>query len=266
LIFDLEDAVAPEAKEAARAQAVDTVAARGYGPREIIVRVNALTSPWGEADIQAAATAGADAILLPKVQTATDIATARTLLQKAGAPASLPIWAMVETPLGVINAPSIASESASPSNQLAVFVLGTNDLAKETRASLMGARAALKSWLSACVLAARAHNMDVIDGVFNDLEDLEAFRAECIQGRLLGMDGKTLIHPSQLAPCNEVFSPSEEEVAWSRKIIAEFTAPENAGKGVLKVDGRMVELLHAEVAKRVVAIADAIEARKTPVE
>jgi len=266
LIFDLEDAVAPEAKDAARAQAMDTVAARGYGAREIIIRVNALTSPWGEADIKAAATAGADAILLPKVQSATDIATARGLLQAAGAPASLPIWAMVETPLGVISAPSIASESAAPSNPLAVFVLGTNDLAKETRASLMGARSAMKSWLSACVLAARAHNMDVIDGVFNDIEDLDGLRAECIQGRLLGMDGKTLIHPAQIAPCNEVFSPSEEEVAWSRTVIAAFAAPENAGKGALKVEGRMVELLHAEVAKRVVAIADAIEARKTPVE
>ncbi|MEJ2124526.1 MAG: CoA ester lyase [Alphaproteobacteria bacterium] len=262
MIFDLEDSVAPEIKEAARLQAVATAKGGGYGEREVAIRTNALTTEWGEADLKAAATAGADAILLPKVNTPDDIATARKLLQEAGAPAELPIWAMMETPFAIINAPSIAAEAKSPNNPLTAFIMGTNDLAKETRASVSGARTAMKSWFSTCVIAARAYGVDVIDGVFNNLDDHNGYRAECIQGRLLGMDGKTLIHPAQISTCNEIFSPTKEEIEWSRKLIAAFAAPENAGKGVLNVNGRMVERLHEEMAQRVVGIADAIAARK----
>lgn len=261
LIFDLEDAVAPDAKDAARAQAVAAAKAGGYGRREIIIRVNAIGTPWGDADLAAAATSGADAILLPKVQSPIDFALPRVLLQAAGAPPSLPLWAMMETPLAIVGAAGIAVEAQATPHPLTVFVMGTNDLAKETRASLGGDRAAMISWLSTCVIAARAYGVDVIDGVFNTIGDEAGLRAECAQGRLLGMDGKTLIHPGQIAPCNEAFSPSPQEVEWSRKVIAAFAAPENAGKGVLSVEGRMVELLHAEMARRVVAIADAIDAR-----
>lgn len=257
LIFDLEDAVAPDAKETARAQAIAAVNAGGYGRREVAVRVNSLGTPWGEADLKAAAGAGADAILIPKVETEEGLEAVRYVLRAAGAPVTQPLWAMLETPIAMLNAPAIAAAAAGD-YPLTVFVMGTNDLSKETRASLAGGRIAMLSWLSGCILAARAYGIEVIDGVFNAIGDDEGFRAELEQGRLLGMDGKTLIHPSQIEPCNAVFSPRAEDVDWARKIIAAFALPENAGKGVLNLDGRMVELLHAEMAKRTVAIADSI--------
>lgn len=257
LIFDLEDAVAPDAKETARAQAIAAVNAGGYGRREVAVRVNSLATPWGEADLKAAAGAGADAILIPKVETEEGLEAVRYVLRAAGAPVTQPLWAMLETPIAMLNAPAIAAAAAGD-YPLTVFVMGTNDLSKETRASLAGGRIAMLSWLSGCILAARAYGIEVIDGVFNAIGDDEGFRAELEQGRLLGMDGKTLIHPSQIEPCNAVFSPRAEDVEWARKIIAAFALPENAGKGVLNLDGRMVELLHAEMAKRTVAIADSI--------
>jgi citrate lyase subunit beta/citryl-CoA lyase len=262
LIFDLEDAVAPDVKETARSQAVAAVKAGGYGRREVAIRTNALGTPWGEADIEAAAEAGADAILIPKLETVEGLETVRAILRRAGARPSQPVWAMMETPLAMLNAAAIAA-AASGDYPLTVFVMGTNDLSKETRASLAGARLAMLSWLSGCILAARAYGIDVIDGVFNAIQDEAGFRAELEQGKLLGMDGKTLIHPIQIGPCNEVFSPSADEVEWARKIIAAFALPENAGKGVLNLDGRMVELLHAEMAKRTVAIADSIAARES---
>jgi citrate lyase subunit beta/citryl-CoA lyase len=262
LIFDLEDAVAPDVKETARSQAVAAVKAGGYGRREVAIRTNALGTPWGEADIEAAAEAGADAILIPKLETVEGLETVRAILRRAGARPSQPVWAMMETPLAMLNAAAIAA-AASGDYPLTVFVMGTNDLSKETRASLAGGRLAMLSWLSGCILAARAYGIDVIDGVFNAIQDEAGFRAELEQGKLLGMDGKTLIHPIQIGPCNEVFSPSADEVEWARKIIAAFALPENAGKGVLNLDGRMVELLHAEMAKRTVAIADSIAARES---
>lgn len=257
LIFDLEDAVAPDAKETARAQAIAAVNAGGYGRREVAVRVNSLGTPWGEADLKAAAGAGADAILIPKVETEEGLEAVRYVLRAAGAPVTQPLWAMLETPIAMLNAPAIAAAAAGD-YPLTVFVMGTNDLSKETRASLAGGRIAMLSWLSGCILSARAYGIEVIDGVFNAIGDDEGFRAELEQGRLLGMDGKTLIHPSQIEPCNAVFSPRAEDVDWARKIIAAFALPENAGKGVLNLDGRMVELLHAEMARRTVAIADSI--------
>jgi citrate lyase subunit beta/citryl-CoA lyase len=259
LIFDLEDAVAPDAKETARAQAITAVKAGVYGRREVAIRVNTLGTPWGEADLKAAAGAGADAILIPKVETEEGLEAVRDVLRAAGAPATQGLWAMMETPIAMLNAPAIAAAGAGD-YPLTVFVMGTNDLAKETRASLGGGRLAMLSWLSGCIVAARAYDIDVLDGVFNAIGDDEGFRAELEQGKLLGMDGKTLIHPSQIEACNEVFSPRAEDVAWARKIIAAFALPENSGKGVLNLDGRMVELLHRDIARRTVAIADSIAA------
>jgi citrate lyase subunit beta / citryl-CoA lyase len=257
LIFDLEDAVAPDAKETARAQAITAVKAGGYGRREAAIRVNTLSTPWGAADLKAAASAGADAILIPKVETEEGLEAVRDVLRAAGAPATQALWAMMETPIAMLNAPAIAAAGAGD-YPLTVFVMGTNDLAKETRASLGAGRVAMLSWLSGCIIAARAYGIDVLDGVFNAIGDDDGFRVELEQGKLLGMDGKTLIHPSQIEPCNEVFSPRPEDVAWARKIIAAFALPENSGKGVLNLDGRMVELLHADMARRTVAIADSI--------
>ncbi|MGI9384741.1 MAG: HpcH/HpaI aldolase/citrate lyase family protein [Methyloligellaceae bacterium] len=259
VIFDLEDAVAPEAKAEARAQACAAVQSGGYGRRELVIRVNAMSSDWGEADVAAAAAARPDAILIPKVQAAGDLATVRTMMDAAGAPPDLALWAMMETPLAILNAHDIAA--AAPANRypLTVFVMGTNDLAKETRAELTADRQPVLAWLSGCVAAARAYRLDILDGVYNNFRDEEGLRRECEQGRALGMDGKTLIHPGQIGPCNEIFSPGTEEIDWSRKVLAAFAEPENRGKGVITVEGRMVELLHAEMARRTVAIAEAIE-------
>lgn len=260
LILDLEDAVGPDAKQMAREQVVAAVKGGGYGGREIVIRVNALATPWGEADLRAAAGAGADAILIPKVQAPADLDAVRGVLQGAGVAPSQALWAMMETPLAMLNAAAIGA--AGPGTYpLTAFVMGTNDLAKETRASLGGGRIGMLSWLSTCIAAGRAYGIDVLDGVFNGIGDEAGLRAELDQGRLLGMDGKTLIHPSQIEPCNAVFSPSAEEIEAARKIIAAFALPENAGKGVISLDGRMVELMHAEMAERTVAIADAIAGR-----
>ncbi len=260
LILDLEDAVAPDAKETAREQVIAAVKAGGYGRREIIIRVNALGTPWGEADLKAAANAGADAILIPKVQSPADLDAVRSLLSMSGVAPAQALWAMMETPLAMLNAAAIAANGPG-TYPLTAFIMGTNDLAKETRASLDGDRIGMLSWLSTCIAAGRAYGIEVIDGVFNGIGDDAGLRAELEQGRLLGMDGKTLIHPSQIDPCNDIFSPPAAEVEWARAIIAAFSLPENAGKGVLRVDERMVELLHAEMAKRTVAIADAIAER-----
>jgi len=262
LMFDLEDSVAPEEKETARAQVIASVREGGYAPREVIIRVNALSTPWGEEDIRAAATSGANALLLPKVDGPESLATARAMLARAGAPGNLALWAMMETPLAVIRAPEVAA-GVSELNPLTVFVMGTNDLAKETRAALAPGRIPMLAWLSACVLAARAYGLEIIDGVFNDFSDDDGFAAECAQGRELGMDGKTLIHPRQIGPCNAAFSPSAEDIADAREIIAAFDSPENADKGAISVNGRMVERLHADMARRTVALAEAITARES---
>jgi citrate lyase subunit beta/citryl-CoA lyase len=261
LILDLEDAVAPQAKEAARAQVCAAVAGGGYGHRELVIRINALDTPWGAEDLQAAARSGADAVLLPKPNTVADIAAATAALAKADAPDAMRLWAMIETPLAIINLQEIAAAARQPGARLACFVLGTNDLVKETRADLSASRRPALYWLSASITAARAYGLDVLDGVYNDFKDADGFARECAHARALGFDGKTLIHPDQVAPANAAFAPREAEVAWARKIIAAFQQPENTGKGVITVDGRMVELLHAEMARRTVAIADAIQER-----
>ena len=261
LILDLEDAVAPDAKDVAREQVVAAVKAGGYGKREVAIRVNGFGTPWGEADLKGAAEARPDAILIPKVQVPGDLDAARSVLRGAGADPAQSLWAMMETPLAILNAAAIAAAS-SEDYPLTVFIMGTNDLAKETRALLSGGRLGMIAWLSACVAAGRANGIDIIDGVFNEIGDTAGLKAELSQGRLLGMDGKTLIHPSQIEPCNAAFSPPPEEVERARKIIAAFDLKENAGKGVISLDGRMVELLHAQIANRTVAIADMIAERE----
>ena len=253
LILDLEDAVAPDAKDVARDQVCAALREGGYGKREMVVRVNALDTPWGLADLAAAAAVKPDAVLIPKVSSPAVLHQAQALLDAHGAHDTA-LWAMMETPLGILQAQAIAG--ATP--RLAVFIMGTNDIAKELRAAHTPLRLPMMTSLGLCLLAARAFDVGIIDGVYNDFKDEAGFAAICRQGLELGMDGKTLIHPSQVAPCNEIFSPSEVEVETARKIIAEFAKPENAGKGVLTVDGRMTELLHAEMARRTVAIADAI--------
>ncbi len=256
LILDLEDAVAPDAKAEARAQVCEAVKQGGYGKREIIIRVNGLSTEWGEADIEAAVAAGPDGILVPKVSSAEDVAAASALLDKAGAGADMQLWAMMETPLAMLQAQSIAA--AAPKTRMTTWVMGTNDIAKELRCAHTPDRQPMMTSLGLCMLAARAYGITILDGVYNDIKNEAGFAAVCEQGRDLGLDGKTLIHPSQVGPCNTIFSPDADEVTFSRQVIEAFKLPENAGKGVLKVEGKMVELLHAEIAERVVAIADAI--------
>jgi len=262
LILDLEDSVAPDAKREARERVCEAVKAGGYGGRELVIRVNAMETPWGGDDMRAAATAGADAVLIPKVERPGDVVSAAKLLCAAGAPAGLEIWAMVETPASIIQAGEIAAVAGERDINFTCLVMGTNDLLKETRALASHKRLAVVPWLSMTVVAGRAYGLDVIDGVYNNFRDEAGFRAECEQGRTLGMDGKTLIHPSQVAAANAVFSPADDEVDWSRRIIAAFAEAENAAKGVITIDGCMVERLHLAMAERTVAIAEAIAARE----
>ena len=258
VILDLEDSVAPDAKESARAQIVAAVKAGGFGKREVFVRVNGVDTTWHADDLSAAAHAAPDAILVPKISSAETLELIGRRLLDMGTPHKTRVWAMIETPLAIFNILSIAAEARDSEARLSGFVLGTNDLAKETRARLVPGRAPMLPWLSQCVLAARHHGIEVLDGVYNDIGNADGFVAECRQGVEFGFDGKTLIHPNQIEPCNAAFSPSAEEVAQARKMIAVFELPENKGKGVVSIDGRMVERLHAEMARRTVAIAEAI--------
>ncbi len=260
LILDLEDAVAPDAKVAARELVCAKVKAGGYGRREIVIRTNALETPWGTEDILAACDAQPDAILVPKVAHPGDIVSVAKILKGVHAPEKTKLWAMMETPMAMINAKEIAATGADPENRLSCLVMGTNDLLKESRARALHNRFAVVPWLAMSLVAARAYGLDILDGVYNDFKDDKGLREECEHGRTLGMDGKTLIHPSQVGPTNEIFSPTAEEVTWARKIIAAFQQPENAKKGVITVEGRMVERLHLVMATRTVSIADAIAA------
>ncbi len=261
VILDLEDSVAPDAKEAARAQVADAVKAGGFGTREVFIRVNGIDTPWHAEDLAAAAQAAPDAILVPKVSTPDTVELIGRRLLDMGTPHKTRVWAMIETPLALFNILPIAAQARDSETRLAGFVMGTNDLAKDTRARLVPGRAPMLAWLSTCVAAARIHGIDILDGVYNDIANTDGFYVECTQGVELGFDGKTLIHPNQIEPCNRAFSPSPEEVAQARKIIGVFDLPENKGRGVVSIEGRMVERLHAEMARRTVAIADAIEAR-----
>ena len=253
-IFDLEDAVAPDAKILARDQVAAAVAAGGYGRREILVRINGLTTAWGEADLLAAADMAIDGVVLPKVESAAAVQQAEAKLVAAGASAGCLIWCMLETPLGVLRAQEIASSS----RRVGGLIMGTSDLTKDLGAQHVPDRAPLLAALGHCLLAARAFGLTILDGVHLDLSDDEGFLAECRQGRALGFDGKTLIHPKTIAAANEVFAPSPEEVEWSRRIILAHGEAVAAGKGLLLVDGKLIGNLHVENAHRVVALADGI--------
>jgi citrate lyase subunit beta/citryl-CoA lyase len=255
LILDMEDAVSPDAKEVARQQIVDNVSQGGYGSRELIIRVNGLSTQWGKDDVAAVAKIGAGAILFPKIESPEEIHAAVEALDQAGAPADLPLWIMAETPRGILNIQSIAG--ASP--RLAAIVMGTSDLAKEMRLRHTPERIGFITALSLCVMAARANGLDILDGVYLDLNNEEGFRAACEQGRDMGFDGKTLIHPKQLAVTNEVFAPSEKEIVNAREIIAAWEQAKAEGKGVAVVNGKLVENLHVEEARRALAVEEAIK-------
>lgn len=259
LIFDLEDAVAPDAKAEARATVSAALAGGGYGKREMVVRINGLDTEWGQADLKAAVEAGPDAILAPKVIDSGDIDRLNDALSRAGAPDDLDLWVMIEMPKAIFNIKDIAE--AVGRTRLTTFVMGTNDLAKELRAvNDPPHRTAFQTALQLSVAAARAYDLIAIDGVFNGIGDEDGLAAECRQGRLLGFDGKTLIHPSQLETANAAFAPAEEDVAQAEAVIEAFADPANAGKGVLKVNGKMTELLHLDEARRTVEIAKSIAA------
>jgi len=262
VILDLEDSVAPDAKAAARQQVVDAVKAGGFGAREVIVRVNGLDTPWHVDDVTAAAHAAPDAILVPKISTPQQLEAIGQRLLDMHADLRTRIWAMIEMPIAIFNILSLAKEADDSESRLDAFVMGTNDLAKDTRARIVPGRAPMLGWLMQCVAAARIYGVDIIDGVYNDLGNAEGFARECGEARDMGFDGKTLIHPNQIEACNVAFSPNADDVAQAQKIIAAFDLPENKNKGVVQLDGRMVERLHAEMARRTVAIAQAIAQRQ----
>ena len=254
VILDLEDAVAPEAKDEARAAAVQAVRDGGFGRREVVIRVNGLDTAWGPADLAAVAAAGPDAVLVPKVSDCAGLKAYDQAL--AAAPAVTRLWTMIETCAVVPELSNLAGLSVS--TRLSAFVLGTNDLAKDMRAEIRPGRAPFLPILTAAVCAARAHGLIVIDGVCNEFRDAEVLTREAKQGREFGFDGKSLIHPDQIEPCNAVFSPNAAEIDKARAIIAAFADPENSGKGAIRLEGRMVELLHLDQARRTLAIAEAI--------
>ena len=252
VILDLEDAVAPEAKAEARTLAVEAARAGGFGPRELVIRVNGLDTPWGAEDLGAVSQARPDAVLIPKVSAPSDF--------RPYAGVGAPLWAMIETCAAIFALEAIGQASAA--GNVAVWVIGTNDLAKEMRCTPGADRAPLQPALAMSVMAARAHGVSILDGVWNEITDLPGLGRECAQGAAFGFDGKTVIHPSHLAAANTAFAPEPEAVAWARTVVAAFDAPDSVGKGVLRVEGRMVERLHLAQARRLIAVAQAIAAHE----
>lgn len=262
LIIDLEDSIAPEMKPQARESACRAVSAGGYGFRQAAIRVNSRGTRWFEDDLAAVAAAGPDIVVLSKVESPRDIGEAYRLLRAAGARPDLQLWAMIETPLGLLDLREIVREGGKQADdRLTGLVLGTNDIAKDTGVLPADDRAAMVPWLLNAVLVARAHGLSVFDGVYNAFTDVDGFARECAQGRQLGFDGKTLIHPSQIAMANHLFAPADDDVAEARAIVEAFALPENADKGVITLGGRMVERLHADSAARLIAIDAAIKSR-----
>ncbi|MCW8889974.1 MAG: CoA ester lyase [Sedimenticola sp.] len=257
LILDLEDAVSPDAKAEARATVVDVLASVDYGFRKRVVRINGLDTDWGAEDIEAVAGTAADAILLPKVETPTAVSEALSALDSAGAHPDLPIWVMAETPRGIMNSAAIAG--ADP--RLEVIVMGTSDLAKELRVRHTPQREGLVTSLGLCMLAARLHGLDILDGVHLDLQDAEGYQLACEQGRNMGFDGKTLIHPKQIEPANQVFGISDDDFLQAEAIVTAWQQAQQAGKGVCVVNGRLIESLHVEEAQRMISMHRAIHAR-----
>jgi citrate lyase subunit beta/citryl-CoA lyase len=261
VILDLEDAVAPDAKATARDQVAAAVKAGGFGAREVFIRTNGFDTQWFADDLAAAMAAAPDAILIPKISKAEQLELIAQRMLSTHADHRTRIWAMIETPTAIFNVRQIAAAAKDEETRLTGFVLGLNDLAKETRARQVPGRNPMLSWIATCVLAAREYGIDILDGVYNDISNTQGFYDECAQARDFGFDGKTLIHPNQIEACNAVFSPSPDEVTLARKMIAAFDMPENGDKGVVQIDGRMVERMHAEMARRTVAIAEVIETR-----
>jgi citrate lyase subunit beta/citryl-CoA lyase len=255
IIFDLEDAVAPDAKESARSAACAAASSGEYGRRELTIRCNGLDTTWGAADLEAIATSSASAVVVPKVSSVAYLDDVSTQLDAAGAPAEMTVWAMIETPTAIFDARVIAAHP-----RVSVLVMGTNDLARELRAPLIAGRRALLSHLATAILAARAAGKVILDGVYNDVKDLDGFADECAQGTELGFDGKTLIHPGQIEIANRVWAPSDGDVDEARRIIAAFDEAVADGRGVVTVDGRMIENLHVANAQRTIAVAEAVSA------
>jgi citrate lyase subunit beta/citryl-CoA lyase len=260
LILDLEDSVAPDAKALARDQIAQAIAAKGFGRREILIRTNAPDSPWWKDDIAMAAKARPDGVLVPKISSVEELHLIADGL--AGADPSIRVWTMIETARAVLHAEELAAASRDPKIRLAGFVFGPNDISRETRIRMQPGRAIMLPMITHCILATRAYGLEILDGPFSDFSNFNGFGQECTQARDLGFDGKTLIHPGQIEACNAIFTPPAEEVALARKIIAAFERPENAARGAISLDGQMVERLHADMARRTIAIADAIAARE----
>jgi citrate lyase subunit beta/citryl-CoA lyase len=260
LILDLEDSVAPDAKALARDQIAQAIAAKGFGKREIVIRVNSLDTPWWIDDVAMAGKARPDGILVPKVSSREDIQAIADRLDGVGADPSIRVWTMIETARAVLHVEELAATSRDPRMRLAGFVFGPNDISRETRIRMQPGRAAMLPLIAPCILATRAYGLEILDGPYNDFSNFDGFGQECTQARDLGFDGKTLIHPGQIVTCNAIFTPPADEVAHARKIIAAFERPENASRGAIQLDGQMVERLHAEMAARTIAIADAIAA------
>ncbi|MDA9505143.1 malyl-CoA thiolesterase [Bradyrhizobium sp. CCBAU 11386] len=258
LVLDLEDSVAPDAKPTARAQIAEVVKARSFGKREVLIRVNAVETRWWREDVAMAAQARPDGILVPKVSSMADLNSIAEQLAANGAAPSLSLWVIIETARAVWHAEELAAGAAIPKKRLAGFVFGPNDLSRETGIKMVPGRATMIATITHCILAARAHGIEILDGPYSDFSNPEGFAAECRQARDFGFDGKTLIHPDQIDACNAIFTPQVEELAQARRIIAAFELPENTARGAIQVDGQMVERLHAEMAKRTIAVADAI--------
>ncbi|VBB69858.1 L-malyl-CoA/beta-methylmalyl-CoA lyase [invertebrate metagenome] len=262
LILDLEDAVAPNAKTEARQHVIAATRAGLYGKREVLIRVNALNTPWGYEDLAASARSGCNGVLLPKVQSADYVRLCEQVLEANDAPENMQLWCMMETPFGMLHADEIANATA----RLGGMVMGTSDLTKDLQAAHTRERLPMITSLSLCVLAARAHGLAIVDGVHLDLDDSDGFLLSCQQGRALGFDGKTLIHPKTITMANQMFGPSPQEVAFSRRIIEAFAEAERKGKGVVVVDGKLVENLHMDNAQRLVQLADSIAALEQSLE
>ena len=258
LILDIEDSVAPDAKAKAREQIAEAIAAKGFGKREVWIRTNSLDTAWWVDDVAMAGQAKPDGILVPKVSSVADLNKIGESLQGIGADPSIKVWAMIETARAVLDADKLAAASRDPKTRLAGFVFGPNDISRETRIKMQPGRAAMIPMITHCILATRAHGLEILDGPYSDISNVDGFALECAQARDLGFDGKTLIHPSHIVACNAIFTPPAEEVAEARKIIAAFAQPENASRGAIQLDGRMVERVHAEMARRTIEIADAI--------
>ncbi|WP_291867968.1 CoA ester lyase [Bradyrhizobium sp.] len=262
IILDLEDSVAPDAKAMAREQIAQAIAKGGFGRREVLIRINALDSPWWIDDVVMAGRARPDGILVPKISSVGDLGTVADRLSDIDADVSIRVWAMIETARAVLHAEELAA--ASRDVRLAGFVFGPNDISRETRIRMRPGRAAMIPMITHCILAARLHGLEILDGPYSDFSNVDGFGQECTQARDLGFDGKTLIHPGQIEACNAIFTPPAEEVARAREIIAAFERPENAARGAISLDGQMVERLHADMARRTIAIADAIAATAPP--